>query len=65
MNGTFALDKSNARLMGVCAGFARWTDVDPMLVRLCMVLGSIFVAPVMVLLYLIVGFVAPQTGERA
>jgi phage shock protein C len=63
MNGNFALDKSNAKLMGVCAGFANWTEVDPMLVRLCMILTSIFVAPVMILLYLIVGFVAPQ-GER-
>ncbi len=65
MNGNFALDKTNARLMGVCAGFANWTDVDPMLVRICMILTSIFVAPVMILLYLIVGFIAPQTGERA
>jgi len=33
MSGSYALDKSNRRIRGVCAGFARRADVDPALVR--------------------------------
>jgi phage shock protein PspC (stress-responsive transcriptional regulator) len=40
MNQGFALDKSNARMMGVCSGFARWAEVDPTLVRV----GTILLA---------------------
>ncbi|GGE83317.1 PspC domain-containing protein [Sphingomonas prati] len=57
---TFALDKSHARIMGVCAGIADSTGLDPLLVRIAAVLltlawaGSWGVAA-----YLIAGFCAP------
>jgi phage shock protein C len=60
MSTEFALDKSNARLMGVCAGVANWSGIDPLIVRLGVVLSSLFLAPTMILVYLIVGFIAPQ-----
>lgn len=60
MSTEFALDKSNARLMGVCAGIANWSGIDPMLVRLGVVLSTLFLAPAMIIVYLILGFVAPQ-----
>jgi phage shock protein C len=60
MNGNYVLDKGNAKLMGVCSGFANWSGIDPLIVRLGLVVTSLFFAPVMVLLYLIIGFVAPQ-----
>ena len=37
MNARFALDKTNAKVMGVCAGFARWTGMDPTIVRIAAV----------------------------
>jgi phage shock protein C len=58
MNSRYALDKSNAKLMGVCSGFARYTDVDPTLVRVTMVLVSLFLGPVAIAAYLLTGFVA-------
>ena len=60
MNGTFALDRRDARLMGVCSGFARWTGLDPLIVRLGVVATSLFLAPAMILLYLLTGSIAPQ-----
>ncbi len=60
MSNEYALDKGNAKLMGVCAGFANWTGIDPMMVRLVVVLTSLLLTPMTILLYLIVGFIAPQ-----
>ena len=60
MTNSFALDKNNARLMGVCSGLAKWSGMDLMLLRFGLVLVSLFFAPVMILLYLVAGFVAPQ-----
>ncbi len=47
------LDKGNAVLMGVCAGFARWADVDALLVRVTLVLISLFFAPIAIPAYLV------------
>jgi phage shock protein C len=58
MNGHYALDKSNAKLMGVCSGFARWADVDPTLTRLTMVLLMLFLGPVALLAYIVTAMVA-------
>lgn len=47
------LDKGNAVLMGVCAGFARWADVDSLLVRVTLVLTALFFAPIAIPAYLL------------
>jgi phage shock protein C len=39
---TFQLDKSNAKLMGVCSGLADYTGVDVTLVRIAAVLLTLF-----------------------
>ena len=56
----YALDRSNRRLMGVCAGFARSFDVDPTLVRLGAVASLFVLGPISLLLYLVAGWVAPD-----
>jgi phage shock protein PspC (stress-responsive transcriptional regulator) len=43
----------DAVLKGVCAAFARWADVDPMLVRITACLVTIFFAPVAIPAYLL------------
>lgn len=58
MNSRYALDKGNARLLGVCAGFARWVDVDPLLVRIALGLVTLFLGPVAILAYLLTAFIA-------
>jgi phage shock protein C len=60
MNSRYALDRSNAKIMGVCAGFARWADVDLTLTRVTMVLLTLFLGPIALLLYFIAGFVAAE-----
>ena len=66
MNGPFTLDKANGKLMGVCAGFARWADVDLLLVRIgCAALG-LYLFPLMILFYLAVGWLSNDgQGESA
>jgi phage shock protein C len=55
----YALDKSNAKILGVCAGLARSARWDPMLVRIGAVALTLFLlGPVMILFYVIVGALA-------
>lgn len=58
MNGRYALDKTNAKLMGVCAGLARWADMDPMLVRLGTIAMLFLFAPLTIMAYLLLGLLA-------
>ncbi len=58
MNSHYALDKGNAKLLGVCAGFARWADVDPTLTRVTLALATMFLGPIAILAYLVTAFIA-------
>ncbi|MBC7987002.1 MAG: PspC domain-containing protein [Sphingomonadaceae bacterium] len=59
MNNQFALDRPNAKLMGVCSGFARWTGWNLLAVRLGLVALALFaLGPVAVLAYILVGWLA-------
>ena len=58
MNSRYALDRDHAKLMGVCAGFARWADVDPTLARATIVLMTLFLSPVVLVAYLLIALVA-------
>ena len=61
MNGSYALDKANGKLMGVCAGFARATGTDLLVTRLAAVALTLFLlGPVGILLYLLVGWLAEK-----
>ena len=59
MTSRYALDKSNARMLGVCAGVARSTGWDPTIVRLGAVLATLLLlGPVGIVLYLVTALVA-------
>jgi len=58
----FALDRSNRKLMGVCAGLAETTGSDPTLVRLLAVLSVFLLGPVAIFLYVVAGLIAPDRG---
>jgi phage shock protein C len=59
MTSRYALDKSNAKALGVCAGLARSTGWDPTLVRIGAVALTLFLlGPVMILFYILVGSIA-------
>ena len=57
MNSRYALDRSNGKILGVCAGLARSTGWDPLAIRLGAALAA-FLFPVAILLYLVTGWIA-------
>jgi phage shock protein PspC (stress-responsive transcriptional regulator) len=60
---TKRLYKSNdKKLDGVCAGIAEYFDIDPTLIRLLWVLGTIFVGAG-ILAYIIAAIVMPRKPE--
>ena len=72
---TFAVDRSEAKLMGVCAGLARMTNVDATIIRIGFVLATLVGGwPWTVIAYVVLGVVGNNKlrhrvrsgrGERA
>ena len=58
MNGRFLLNRRDGKIMGVAAGLGDATGVDPLIFRLGMVVATLMTGPVMILLYLITGWLA-------
>ncbi|WP_156840380.1 PspC domain-containing protein [Novosphingobium aquimarinum] len=56
--GQFYLDKSNAKLAGVCSGIADYTGVDAVWVRVAAVLLTIFVSFITIPIYLATAVIA-------
>jgi len=57
-SNSFRLDKSNAKLAGVCGGIANYTNIDPMLVRVGFVIGAFVSLGTAALIYLAVALIA-------
>lgn len=60
MNGRFLINRREAKLMGVAAGLADYTGLDPLIVRLGFVALTLLTGPVMVLFYVLAGLLAPS-----
>lgn len=60
MNGRFLINRGEAKVMGVAAGLADYTGVDPTIVRLGFVVLTLLTGPVMVLFYVLTGLLAPR-----
>jgi phage shock protein C len=60
MNGRFLINRGDAKIMGVAAGLADYTGVDPTMVRVGMVALTLVTGPVMIFLYLVTGLLAPH-----
>ena len=58
MNGRFLINRQDGKLMGVAAGLGDWTGVDPLMIRLAMVVATLITGPVMILLYVLTGWLA-------
>ncbi|MCJ2178124.1 PspC domain-containing protein [Novosphingobium album (ex Hu et al. 2023)] len=56
--GQFYLDKSNAKLAGVCAGIADYTGIDTFWVRLGAVLLTLLGFPFVILIYIAMAVLA-------
>ena len=60
MNGRFLLNRREAKVMGVAAGLADYTGIDPLIIRLGIVALILVSGPVMILFYLLLGWLAPR-----
>lgn len=60
MNGRFLINRSDAKVMGVAAGLADYTGVDPTIVRLGLVALTLLTGPATILLYVVTGLLAPH-----
>jgi phage shock protein C len=54
----FYLDKSNGKVMGVCAGLADYTGFDVTLIRIMLILGIFMGGGALIPVYFITGWVA-------
>jgi phage shock protein C len=60
MNGRFLINRRDAKVMGVAAGLADYTGIDPLMIRLGLVAATLITGPVMILFYLLAGWLAPH-----
>lgn len=58
MNGRFVLNREQSKVMGVAAGFADWSGIDVLAVRLALILATLLTGPVVILLYILTGWLA-------
>ena len=58
MSRKFILNRRDAKLMGVGAGLADFTGLDPLIVRLGLVAAVLLTGPAVLLLYIITGWLA-------
>ena len=58
MNGRFVINRTRAKVMGVCAGLADWLSVDVLVVRLGVIVATLMTGPVAVLIYILTGWLA-------
>lgn len=62
-NSRLELDSERAWLGGVCAGLARYLDLDEPVVRVGTVIAALFIPKVMVSAYLISWLILDRRGE--
>lgn len=60
MTSRFTLNRTDGKVMGVAAGLADYTGVDPTLVRLGFVAAMLLTGPLMIALYIVAAWVAPE-----
>lgn len=59
MDRAFTLDRRNGKIMGVCSGLANRAGVDALIIRVALVLLTLFaLGPVAVVAYLLAGWLA-------
>ena len=60
MTNRFLLNRQDGKIMGVAAGLGDWTGVDPLLIRLGLVAALLLSGPVVVLFYVLTGWLASE-----
>ena len=60
MNNRFLINRRDAKIMGVAAGLADLTGVDPLIIRLAFVAAVLIAGPVAILFYVLTGWLADR-----
>lgn len=60
MNQRFLINRGDAKVMGVAAGLADYTGVDPTIIRLAFIAATLITGPMMILFYVLTGLLAPH-----
>lgn len=60
MTNRFIVNRREAKVMGVGAGIADYTGIDPLIVRLGLVAALLLTGPLVIFLYVITGLVAAE-----
>jgi phage shock protein C len=55
--------RTNRMISGVCGGLGEFANVDPTLIRLLFAAGTIFSGGILLLVYLVMIFVIPESPE--
>ena len=63
MPKTLYRSSKNRQILGVCGGFAEYFDVDPTVVRLIWLAGTICTGGVGLIVYLVALFIMPVAHE--
>jgi phage shock protein C len=58
MNQRFLLNREQGKVMGVAAGLADLTGIDAIVYRLALIIATLVTGPVMILLYILTGWLA-------
>ena len=59
MNGRFLINRRDAKVLGVAAGLADYSGIDPLVIRLGFVAATLITGPLMILFYLLTAWLAP------
>ncbi len=51
------LDKANKKILGVCAGLANWTNIDPLIVRLLFVVATLIGMGSPIIIYILLAMI--------
>lgn len=58
MANRFLINRQDAKIMGVAAGIADYTGIDALVIRLALVALLLLTGPVVLILYLLTGWLA-------
>ena len=59
MTRRFLVNRRDAKVLGVAAGLADYSGVDPLVIRLGFVAATLITGPVMIAFYLLTAWLAP------
>ena len=51
------MDKANKKILGVCAGLANWSGIDPLIVRLLFVITTLIGVGSPIIIYILLAMI--------